>query len=153
MYERIIEIIAYVISELRQNKSLSAIDLSELEQRGYSQAEISTAFSWLADRVHNIDGGMRFLEANSKSFRVFHPFEMEVLTPEARGELLQMVELGMITNEQVEMIVERAMLSGMSVVDPADIRNMVAMIVFNAQSPYGSNGSHRIMLSGNDTIH
>ena len=54
MYERIVEIITFVLSELKQNKKLSEIDLNVLQDRGYSSSEISTAFSWLVDKLELI---------------------------------------------------------------------------------------------------
>ncbi len=48
--ERIIEIIFFLLNEIRDNTPLTDIDLKPLSTRGFSETEISTAFSWLIDR-------------------------------------------------------------------------------------------------------
>ncbi len=51
MHERIVEIILFLVNELKSNKQLSEVDVSLLSQNGYTQSEISTAFSWLFERM------------------------------------------------------------------------------------------------------
>ena len=45
MYERVVEIIMFLVNELKSNKQLSEVDVSVLSKNGYTQSEISTAFS------------------------------------------------------------------------------------------------------------
>ena len=45
MQERIVEIILFLVSELKSNKQLNDVDVSLLTENGYTQSEISTAFS------------------------------------------------------------------------------------------------------------
>ena len=51
MHERIVEILMFLVSELKSNKQLNDIDVSFLTKSGYTQSEISTAFSWLFERM------------------------------------------------------------------------------------------------------
>ncbi len=51
MQERIVEIILFLVNELRSNKRLSDVDVSSLTRDGYTQSEISSAFSWLFERL------------------------------------------------------------------------------------------------------
>ncbi len=51
MQERIVEIILFLVSELKSNKQLNDVDVSLLTESGYTQTEISTAFSWLFERM------------------------------------------------------------------------------------------------------
>ena len=151
MHERIIEIIVYVISELKQNRNISEIDLDELQGLGYTHAEISTALSWLVDRLEFSDKYAPPSEFGAAaSHRVFHKSEREMLTLEAYGELIQMQQLGLITNEQTEMLLEKAMLMGTHSVDVHQLRYFVANAVFGAQ--YNALPAHRFMLTGTDSI-
>ena len=151
MYEKIIEIIVYVISELRQNKNISEINLNELQIRGYTNSEISTAFSWLVDRVefseHLFDSDT---STNKNSFRILHDAERDIFTTQGWGDLIQMNQLGIVTNEHLEMMVERAMMMGVKKIDSQQLKIYVANHVFNAEAHRLP--GNRFMLNGNDTI-
>jgi uncharacterized protein Smg (DUF494 family) len=150
MYERIVEIITYVLSELKQNKKISEIDLNALHSRGYSSSEISTAFSWLVDRVE-FSNKITTLEIESdNSFRILHDAEKELFTEQAWGELIQMHSIGILNSQQIEIIIERALLSGIFKIDSFFLKNMIASFIFNATNSLMP-GS-RVLLSGNDTI-
>ncbi|MFP4529263.1 MAG: DUF494 family protein [Candidatus Kapaibacterium sp.] len=151
MFERIIEIIVYVISELKQNKHISDIDVNELQQLGYTSSEISTAFSWLVDRIEFTEE--LFTRSNAMgetSFRVFHDAERDLFTSEAWGELIQMHSLGIITNEHIEKIIERSAMAVPEQIDSRQLKTMVAAFSFNAETD--SAPGRRIMLNGSDTI-
>lgn len=149
-YDRIVDIIAYVISELRQNKTINEVDISELQDRGYTNSEISTAFSWLADRLEFSE--QVFIESDvehSSSFRVLHEAERELFTREAWGNLVEYMSLGIISNEHVESILEKSLMSGAQRIDDELLKTFIATSIFNASADIPGN---RIMLNGNDTI-
>ena len=149
MYERIVEILIYVLTEVRKtNKTLGEIDISPLETKGYTEAEISTAFSWLFDRLRSgADARPIFSEGKEDSFRVLHHAEQHVITPEAFGFLLQLQQLNIVTGTELEMIIERAMLSGFDRLNPSDIHDIVASVLFDTDNPRG-----QMFLNSNDTI-
>ena len=151
MYERIVEIIVYVISELKHNKQISEIDIQELQSRGYSNTEISTAFSWIVDKFE-LSERLNIQEeyVNEDSFRVFHEAERDLFTKEAMGELLQMHSLGLLNNESIEQIIENTVVSGYQQVSSEHLKLYVANIIFNAQMT-NFPGS-RLMLTGDDVI-
>lgn len=151
MSEKIVEIIVFVISELRQNKQISEIDIDSLLDLGYTNSEISTALSWLVDRVE-FSEDTAFGEAHPKasSFRVLHDAESELFTKKAWGEMIQLSSLGILTNENIETLIEKAALMGISKIDVKQLKTYVASAVFQAQA-HEFPGS-RLMLSGSDTI-
>ncbi len=152
MFERIIEIIVYVISELKLNKQISEIDVDQLHELGYTNSEISTAFSWLVDRMEFSDQMFTKDETSSDdSFRILHEAERELFTQDAIGELIQLHSLGILTNEHIESLIERALITGMDRIDSSGLKSFVAGMIFNAH-PSGGSGN-RILLRGNDTIH
>jgi uncharacterized protein Smg (DUF494 family) len=150
MYERIVEIITYVLSELKQNKKISDIDLNDLETKGYSNSEISTAFSWLVDRLEFSNKSPNLNLESENSFRILHDAEKDLFTEEAWGELIQMQSIGILNVNQIELIIERALLSGIFKIDSFFLKNMIASFIFNATNSLMP-GS-RVLLSGNDTI-
>lgn len=151
MFERIFEIILFVISELKYDSDLTNIDVKKLEKLGYSSSEISTAFSWLVDKmtyeeVNSYDNK----KINANALRVFDESEREIFSKEAIGELTQLNTLGLITPTEIEYLIERVLLSGMPSVDKKMLSDMLGSILFSnmEHSSYGS----RIILTGNDTI-
>ncbi len=151
MYERIIEIIVYVLAELKNKKKLSDIDTRELEKLGYTNSEISTAFSWLVDRF---EFGNHFYEkdfpSTEDSFRILHQVEQELFTDEAFGELIQYHSLGIINSRHIEAIIERALMLGMYQIDSTQIKSFIAHAIFNINGDFSA--PNRYMLSGNDSI-
>ncbi|MBI5325294.1 MAG: DUF494 family protein [Ignavibacteriae bacterium] len=151
MYEKIIEIIVYVIAELRHHKNINDIDIEELKQLGYTKAEISTAFSWLVDKVEMAENLFTVEKSQNRgSFRVLHEVERELFTDDAWGELIQLQSLGIVSSEHIEMLIERAIMTGIGMVECQHVKNFVAHVVFNAN--ISSSPNARFMLAGNDTI-
>jgi uncharacterized protein Smg (DUF494 family) len=150
MYEKIVEILIYVLNEVRKtNKPLGEIDISQLEKKGYTEAEISTAFSWLFDRLRTgVELRMDVQNRNRGSFRVLHTAEQQVITPDAFGFLLQLQQLNIISDSDLEIVIERAMLSGFDRLSAADIHDIVATVLFDTDSARG-----HVFLDSNDTIH
>jgi len=150
MYERIIEIIVFVMSELRLNKEINDIDITELRSRGYTSTEISAAISWLIDQLEFSE---QFLASGMMnphtSFRVMHEAERELFSQQALGEIIQFNSLGLLNNEHIELLIEKATMLGMPELDVSQIRSFIANNVFNVQ--YNNTGS-RFLLQGNDTI-
>ena len=151
MYEKIVEIIAYVISELKQNKRISEIDVDELKKQGYTKSEISTAFSWIADRYEldeNFESDSKYSNANS--FRILHEAEKDLFTPEAWGQLIQLSSLGLIDNEFIDKLIERTIVGGERKINAAELKNYIANLLFNVESAnfYGS----RLTLGDEDKV-
>ena len=151
MFERIIEIIVFVIGELQKSKDISDIDVNKLKDLGYTASEISTAFSWLVDRVEFSDDMFsEDFETSHRSFRVLHEAEKDLFSRDAWGELIQLQMLGVIENHTVETIIERAMMSGDKVIDSKLLNSILANILFNPMED--TSRSTRVMLKGNETI-
>lgn len=151
MYERIVDIIVYVMSELRSKKDIKKVNLDELQSRGYTSSEISTALSWIADRIAFNERVLPFgVKSEPHSFRVLQESEKELFTPDAWGELVSMNNLGIISNENIETLIDKAMLIGMYKIDLKELKIFVANSIFFMQ--YDNIGGSRFMLQGNDTI-
>jgi Smg protein len=152
MREKIVEIIVYLMGELRNNIPLGEIDLSVLTNSGYTPTEISTAFSWLYEKI---DLGENLVKEISKSsphsHRVLHDAERMVFTPEAHGYLIQLRELGLISEEDIEAVIDRVMLADYVTAGMQETKSIVASILLESEDSRGI-GS-RIMFNGKDTIH
>lgn len=152
MQEKIVEIIVYLIHEMRHDKRLGEIDLGVLAERGYTDNEISTAFSWLFDKI-NLGESILSDERGSSlhSHRILHEAERAVITPDAFGYLIQLRELGLLDDIDVEMVVDRIMMAGFSSVGVHELKSVVASIMFDYDD--SDRIGSRLMLNSKDTIH
>ena len=151
MYEKIIEIIIYVISELKLNNDIESLNLDLLLSKGYTDSEISTALSWIVDRIDLTEQIFTFNgQSEPASFRILHDLEKDLFTTEAWGELVNLSSLGLVSNEQVELMIDRAFMLGLKQIDLEQLKMFIANVVFNAE--FSKLGGSRFMLDGKDTI-
>ncbi|HOQ49407.1 MAG TPA: DUF494 family protein, partial [Candidatus Kapabacteria bacterium] len=101
MSERILQIIVLVVKELHTNDKLTESHIKSLHKLGYTDVEISTALSWLVDRE------IAATDEETHSFRMLNEMEKDLFTPEALGDLLQYQALGLISNDQIDFIIDR----------------------------------------------
>lgn len=149
--ERIMEIIAFVIAERKLGEPLSRIELDELSRRGYTESEISAALSWILERQQAHPEEETPDTSRPASFRVLHGIEQDLLRADAWGLLLSYRDLGFLSNEDIEAILERAVLMGSEGrISQSDIKALVAAYVMH-QFPTPGTGS-RNLLAGNDTV-
>jgi uncharacterized protein Smg (DUF494 family) len=148
MQERIVEIILFLVNELRSNKRLHDVDVSTLMRDGYTQSEISSAFSWLFERISVGQSLTDVSTGTSTSHRILNDAEKMVIEPQAYGYLIQCLQLGLLNRMDVETIIERIMIAGFALVGQQEMKSFVAGYLFDLE---GNNG--QISLGFNDTIH
>jgi uncharacterized protein Smg (DUF494 family) len=152
MQERIVEIIVYLIHEMQTDKRLGEIDLRTLSDRGYTQNEISTAFSWLFDKIHLgdnilVDGN----RSQPHSHRVLHDSERAIIAPQAYGYLLELRELRLLDDMDIELAIDRIMMAGFGSVGIDEMKSVIASIIFDYDD--SNRIGSRLMLNSKDTIH
>ncbi len=149
MQEKIIEIIVFILNEMRGSKRLNEIDVKRLNKDGYTDAEINSAFAWIFSRI---DSGEKFERSgNSKSHRFFHSSEKCVLTTEAMGYLIQLKELGIISDLDKELVIDKILLAGYQRADIDEIKLIISSLLFDFEDK--TNALNRLVLQNNDTIH
>ena len=152
MKERIVEILIYLMSEMQENKTLQDIDPSDLKNKGYTQSEISAAYSWIFENMQNSPTGPLPLgRLGGTSRRVLHDAEKLVFSTESQGYLIQLRELGLLDDVDLETAIERAMVAGYEKLTIGEVRQIVAAILFSKGK--GSSGVDPMMLDDGDTIH
>ncbi len=149
MNERIIEIILYLVNQIRKDIPIESIDVKGLASDGYTDAEIGMAFSWIADRA--VFGTEGEATKPSKSFRILHESERMLFRTEAYGYLLLMIEIGLLNEAEFEMIINRAQIAGYQGLGVAEAKELVSSLL--AESGDVSFGGSRLMLNSHDTVH
>lgn len=152
MKEKVFEILVYLMSEIQDNKALHEIDLDELETQGYTQSEISAAFSWIVEHVPTQEDGRIPLEGTGQgSRRILHNAEKLMLTTESQGYLIQLTELGLLDDAGLESVIDRAMATGQDRLTVPELRRIAESVVFGVE--HRGAGSGLTMLDPGDTIH
>jgi uncharacterized protein Smg (DUF494 family) len=152
MKEKVVELLIFIMSEIQENKRISDIDLVDLRTRGYTQSEISAAFSWIYENVEldqqRLSGALR---PSTGSHRILHDAEKTVLSTASQGYLIQLSELGLLDDKEYETVIERAMMAGFEKLSVAELREIVSSVLF-ARGGDDATGHHSMLNSG-DTIH
>lgn len=149
MNERIIEIILFLINQIRQDTPMESIDVKGLASHGYTEAEIGAAFSWIADRA--VFGATSGSNRRSESFRVLHATERKAFRPDAYGYLLLLTQIGLLDDIDFEMVINRAQFAALQPLSVGEVKEMVGALL--AESGDISFGGSRLMLTPHDTVH
>jgi len=104
---------------------------NELTKIGFQETKVTKAFDWLDDLSVLKDDISHKEELESHSFRIFNPFEIEKFDKEARGVLLDLVELGVISPGQRELIIDKALALDIVHIDQEQMKWVVLMVLFN----------------------
>ncbi len=154
MQERLIEIIVYLLEEFKQpQNSDNYKDLSkELISKGYTESEINLAFSWIFNHMQQQQAGLddEFTYSPTSS-RILHDVERLIITAEAYGYLLQMRHLGLLSDFDLELVIERALSLGTSSITIEDVKSIAASLIFGSDST--SSTFDGFFFQGSNTIH
>jgi len=153
---RVMEVILFLVGEMRRNKQLGDIDLGKLAAKGYTESEVSTAFSWLFDKMalsvtqSNVTDLSDNAMIGNTPFRIYHDLEQSFLSAEARGYLIQLRELGLLKDSEMELLIDRLWFIGTHDIGLEDVRDLAAAIIFdfNDSTRTGS----RMMLNVTDRV-
>lgn len=131
MNERVVEILVYIMNEMQGDASAPGhiqMISRDLRQRGYTENEISSAFSWLYEhrQYQNEEIARHTGPTLPGTFRVLHDLERLVISPEIYGYLLQLKHLDILNDAQIEQVIERAMMMGAPHLPIDAIKTMVA---------------------------
>ncbi len=151
MQEKVLEIIVHILSQIKSDKRLNDIDVDALAKEGYTDAEINSAFAWIYSKIEQ--GESLFIEKNktNKSHRFFHHAEKSIITNDAIGYLIQMKELGLISDLDEELIIDRIFFLGYQKAGIPEIKTVLTTLIFNFDGK--SDKLERLILQNNETIH
>jgi uncharacterized protein Smg (DUF494 family) len=157
---RILEIITLLLAEMGGRRELADVDTRKLYDKGYSDVEVSTAVTWLMDKLALSSMQVQLFQSGPKynpnlpprdQFRTFHEVEQSMFSVDSQGYLLQLRELGLLSDGELEMIIDRVWFFGGQNIALESLREIAAQVIFDFND---STRSHsRMMLGTHDTIH
>ena len=119
---------------------------------GFSDNEISSAYGWFLEEVQSRDMQEIITERNGNAPpRHFSEPEKQVFSVEARGFLIQLYQMGLLSPEQFEAIIDRVNLLEPSSVDINTLKIIASSIIFG-----GINRNWDLNwfnISGEETVH
>lgn len=142
MDEKLAEIIIAVVDRLVDigEQSETVASLTEfLMREGYTAGEINNAFMFL---YHSIDerffdeGTITLGMSHKGTVRVLNDFERSFISAEAYGYILQLSQLGLLTDLQVEEVIERAIYYCSEKVEINDLKQIVPSIILEGASGF-----------------
>ncbi len=142
--ERVMDVITHIMHVQVPGRPLSSVDTKDLRSCGFSDVEIAAAMSWMIERSRlandKLDG----------RFRILHGIEQNIITPEAWGMLMMYHDMRFLSGDDVEQILERAVMLGMErEVDTPEIKAIIAAYVLYSATPSSAN---RRMLLGDEMV-
>lgn len=135
MRDRILEIVVFLIDYMQEHREqVSDIDdiSSILETMGYQDDEISAAYSWLMDRINpEAEEYFASFPLRHSSTRVLTASERALLSTEAQGFLFKLVNLGLIDDEQFEIVLDRLSVMSAASVTEEEIKTVASAVLFH----------------------
>ena len=152
MHDRILQIVSEVIGRMQAGDSITGIQLKEFETRGFTVAEISTALSWIAERIEDsMIEKTNHATRSPQSHRILNDAERSMFSSESWGKLLHFHEIGLLQTEHVEMLIERAIMMNLGVIDNSTLTMLIVAMLF--QDDVSRHAVHRMLLKGDEHIH
>ncbi len=133
MGERVLEIVVLLISRIRdhQGQLESFEDISSyLKSYGFTDNEIRSAYSWVLEQLQSDSQFLVDDASSGNAFRVLTGQERRHFNTDSIGYLLQLRYLGIITDTQMEQILERGALMGPSPIDMEQIKILIGSVLF-----------------------
>ncbi len=151
MQHNIIDIIVHLIRHIEVGKRLNEVSMEPL--KGYNRSEISAAYSWVIQKrdTGELDSILhRHKEGRGKGpHRVLHIAERMMITPEAYGYLLELINFGLLDYMTMEHIIEEVMLQATERISLEKMKTVVADFFFEKENILNPS----FLLKGNESIH
>ncbi len=151
MQEKVIEIIVFILSQLGESKGIGEIDIGKLSGDGYTDAEINSAFAWIFSKIESGQPVFRPENPAPGSKRFFHTYEKKILTKDAIGYLIQLRELGILSDTDIETVIDRLISAGYHRAGSDEVKLIVSSIIFESEN--GSDLRYKLILQNNETVH
>lgn len=106
-----------------------------LSAAGFDDADISAALSWLAGVARAPQRSLAPLPERGDALRVYAPRELDKLDADGRGYLLTLERGGILTAQDREHVIERALATGDRVLSLEQLKLIVLMVLWHRQAP------------------
>jgi len=102
----------------------------ELLQAGFGEPEVDRALDWL-DGLSARQLEPFQIQQAEPSIRLFNTFELSRLDAECRGYILYLEQIGILTPQQRELVIDRLVALGPGDIDVEQVKWVVLMVLFS----------------------
>jgi len=121
---------------------------------GYTQNEIESALFWFYNRQEvNRSTPTQAHGLKPGAVRMLHEVERSVITPKAYGYLIELNQLGLITLEEMDSIIERSVVMGGRKVDIDDMKMFIAAQILDRSNEAGFVAPGNFAKNPTETVH
>ena len=113
---------------------------SYLKNQGFTENEISSAYSWFLDHLQNDNEFLYNSAMGSNATRILSEQERQLFRPESVGYLLQLRHLGLLSDRQLEMVFERGSLIWSTSIGLDQVKILIETILFSESRAFETPG-------------
>jgi len=103
--------------------------MADLRRRGFSVSEVVQAMEWLSALVGDQRAAPADPEAHREALRVFADGELSRLSPDCRAFLLMLDRQRVLTTQQRELVIERALALDVDEVEVEQLKWVVLLVL------------------------
>lgn len=151
MTNKIVEVLVKILDSLNKNYSMDEVGAILKKEKIYDSKTVGVAFSLVFDKVlTNKLKEISNRKSASKKFRILDPEEIEIIGKDNYNYLIHLVNVGLVNNNDLEMILEQIMMYPKETISKDDINwiILISLIDFNTDILPGS----RVLLYSSDII-
>jgi len=136
MKTEVMDVLQYIFERF-QDQAVVPIDktkslVKELKEVGFRPGEIDSALDWLDGLVDASSEDFAPADQSPQPTRIFHPFELNYFSVEARSFLYFLEQSGILDSHSREAVIDRVLaLDSDQTVDLDELKWVVSMVLFN----------------------
>ena len=134
MKENVLDVLMYLFETYIDAEEEPEPDQNELRDElaraGFADSEIDRALDWL-DGLTDHQESIAFHAQTSHGLRVYNDFEQERLDASCRGYIAYLEQIGILSPEQREILVDRLLALESGDIDVEQIKWVVLMVLFS----------------------
>lgn len=151
MTSKVVEVVAKILEGLKDDRTLEDVSQVLSKNKDFDKQTVSAAFSLVYDRLlNNKKSKRRQEEKGSRNIRFLSDEEAAALGLDNYNYLIHLYNIGLLDNNDLEMILEQVMMFPEEQVNREDINwiILISLVEVNSEITPGS----RILLYSSDTI-
>ena len=134
MKETVLDVLMYLIDAMVDDEDEHEPDRyvlkAELRCAGFGDGEIDRALDWL-DGLNSVQVETVSPAPRPESIRIYDGFEQERLDASCRGYLLHLEQVGILTQVQRELVIDRLLALGADEIRDEQVKWVVMMVLFS----------------------
>jgi Smg protein len=132
MNDNVLDILIYLFENYLDSDAIPEASRDalreELEHAGFAESGITRALEWLEGLSSDAS---QVVDTQQRSFRIFNGHEQTRLVAEVRGYLLQLENIGILSAQQRELVVDRLLALNAEEIDIEQVKWVVLMVLFS----------------------